>query len=194
LQDAFKNIDLQTLAKSTGFYQRKPRKAGILQLTQSFLHSAVNASWSFRIQAFQLGLIGDFTYARQSLHERINSQSVLYMRELLKGFMQMKLDKRSTRLNGFHDFKRVIIQDSTCIKLAAHLRSYFSGSSNQTSMSFSILRLQVAYDLISESFVRFSFGFHREIHTRYYRKRRKNFNRVRDSFLRHSQSCLRIRL
>jgi len=162
LQDAFKNIDLRTLAKSTRFYQRKPQKAKILYLTQSFLHSAVNACWSFRIQAFQLGLIGNFTYARQSLYERINSNTVLYMRELLKKFMQIKMDRLPTGINGLDDFKRVIIQDSTCIKLADHLRSHFQGSSNQTSKSFSILRLQVVYDLLSESFVRFSFsGFNR---------------------------------
>ena len=161
LADALKNIDLETVARQAGLYQRKARKATILQLTQSLLYSAVNASWSFRQLAFQLGMIGCFSYSKQALHKRINGKFVLYMRELLKQFMRFKCDGFPSA-NKLHEFKRVIIQDSTCIALAPHLRSYFSGSSNQTNKSFSILRLQVVYDLLSERFLRFSLsGYNR---------------------------------
>jgi len=155
LKDALKNIDLKTVASQTGFYQRKARKATILQLTQSLLCSAVNASWSLRQQAFQLGMIGCFTYSKQALHKRINGKAVLYMRELLKQFMLFEWDE-FPMAKKLHEFNRVIIQDSTCIALAPHLRSHFSGSSNQTRKSFSMLRLQVVYDVLSERFLRFS--------------------------------------
>lgn len=161
LQDALKNIDLETVAKDTGLYQRQFRKATILQLTQSILYCAVNASWSFRQLAFQLGLIGGFKYSRQALHKRLNHNAVSYMRELLRQFMQCKL-KIGTVSSKMHEFQRVIIQDSTCIALAPHLRSHFSGSANQSNKSFSLLRLQIVYDVISESFVRFSMsGYNR---------------------------------
>ncbi len=59
-------------------------------------------------------------------------------------------------------FKRVLVQDSTTIRLPSRLAAVYPGSANHTESKISIMRIQAVLDIISETFVDFSLsGFTR---------------------------------
>ncbi len=76
-----------------------------------------------------------------------------------------------TRLSTFHklresavfqSFARVLIQDSTTIRLPDHLADSFPGSANKSRKKTSALKIQAVYDLLGETFHHFGLsGFRR---------------------------------
>ena len=62
----------------------------------------------------------------------------------------------------FSFFRRVLIEDSTNLRLPQHLAPDFPGAANQSNKKQAILKIQVIYELLSETFVHFSLsGFTR---------------------------------
>jgi Transposase DDE domain len=62
----------------------------------------------------------------------------------------------------FHAFSRVLIQDSTQIRLPEHLANYFPGPTNQKRKVGAALKIQVVYNLLDETFAHFGLsGFRR---------------------------------
>jgi len=62
----------------------------------------------------------------------------------------------------FDAFRRVLIQDSTQIRLPQHLADYFPGAANQNRKVGAALKIQVVYNLLDETFTHFGLsGFRR---------------------------------
>ena len=62
----------------------------------------------------------------------------------------------------FRAFRRVLLQDSTQIRLPEHLANYFPGPTNQNRKDGAALKIQVVYDLLDETFPYFALsGFRR---------------------------------
>ncbi len=94
--------------------------------------------------------------SRQAFSQRMNSGCLKYFQHALEHVMRSKLnffegeDKVEPGV-----FKRILIQDSTVIKLPLRLFDHFSGVSNATT-SVCNARIQGVYDLLAQKFVYFS--------------------------------------
>ena len=163
-------FDLERLAKETGCYLRKPRKLSILLFTAAILDAVLKGkALSLRKQALNISLMGGITYAKQSFAQRIRPATAVYMRAVLGLFISEAASKdkvKGSLKKAFKLFNRVLIQDSTCVKLHPSLAPHFPGASNHTGKKLSTLKLQATFDLMRNSLVDFSLsGFRRNDQT-----------------------------
>ncbi len=94
--------------------------------------------------------------SKQAVAKKIKQQCKLFMQEIVKAILVKKLEKdKYVDVLKTLKYKRIIVQDSTIIRLPVALYEIFSGVSNKYSKR-TVARIQVIYDLISEQFISFS--------------------------------------
>lgn len=94
--------------------------------------------------------------SRQSIGKKIKEPCRLFIKELVELLLKRKIEKdKYTQVFSSLNYKRIIVQDSTIIKLPLSLFKVFAGVRNQKSKSTNA-RIQVVYDLIAEEFISFS--------------------------------------
>ena len=94
--------------------------------------------------------------SKQAVAKKMKQQCKLFMQEIVKTLLVKKLEKdKYVDVVKTLKYKRILLQDSTIIKLPLALYEIFSGVSNKHSKCTNA-RIQVIYDLISEQFISFS--------------------------------------
>lgn len=147
---------VQSVAISEGFQARKSAISPI-----DFLYSICSLSiegtasfndMSARLDAQQKPV----SVSRQAMAQKMSKESCAkFIKKLLALIIACKIGALETgRLRRTRRFLRILVQDSTIIKLPARLFAYFSGVSNGCS-SVCNARVQCVYDLLSESFISF---------------------------------------
>lgn len=118
---------------------------------------------SLSLWASTLGILGHTQLAKQSLWGRINAGAVEFLQQILGTTIaeRVQVGCRSVP-EALKAFKRVLIQDSTTIKLTQRLAAVFPGSSNQCGTKNGQLKVQAVYELLTQRFVSFGLsGFTR---------------------------------
>lgn len=109
--------------------------------------------------AILLGLTQQQTLSKQAVAKRLSRACLLFIQEVLLIAIRSAASL-SPLLNTpvFARFGRVLIQDSTCIGLPAHLTHLYPGCRNQHrhGTSYAVLRLQTVYNLLTDQCLRFS--------------------------------------
>lgn len=159
-QTIFSEDYLLDLAKTSGFLKRKPRKIDAISLLGSICDECLNGSPSFNNLAANLeAKRPDCGPSRQAVAFRLNQSFENFIGHLLGDVIAQRLAGMETHLKAsaenFHGYRRVLVQDSTVIKLPSHLFAEFSGVSNGHSRVCNA-RIQATYDLISTHFVDFT--------------------------------------
>jgi hypothetical protein len=147
---------LRKLAIESGFMQRNPKKIDALDFLQLMCMEAQKGCPSYGHLASRLNLITDVSASKQAFCKRVNESCVNFFKSVLAHVIQSKFS--DLELKAFlpcHTYKRVLIQDSTIIRLPLKLFNMFSGVSNLHS-SVCNARIQGVYDLLSGSFLSFS--------------------------------------
>ena len=149
-------INCKDLSLKTGFQQRASRKIEPHQLLQALCTSAFHSYFSLNILATQIGLQGGKTVSKQGVGERFSGTCIDFVNHCL--FAALNNTAHTGQLTGkgcFSTFNRVLVQDSTSLKLPDKLVDVFPGSKNQTGKKKAGIRLQTIYDLLHERFVHF---------------------------------------
>jgi len=111
---------------------------------------------SFNDLAARLETAYNLSPSRQAVSKKINPACVLFFQSVLAFIIKSKLPKSEIevlKMSGL--YKRVIVQDSTIIKLPLRLFKIFSGVANAHSAVCNA-RIQGIYDLLSGNFISFS--------------------------------------
>jgi hypothetical protein len=118
---------------------------------------------SFRRWAVLVGVLGQLCLSKQALWERITPRAVAFLQAVLAHVLQRRLTRAvPTAPAVLAPFPRVLIQDSTTLKVAPKLARTFPGSRNQCGAAHGLLKIQSLYDLRAQRFVSFSLsGFNR---------------------------------
>jgi hypothetical protein len=132
---------------------RRPRKLEPLNFLYSCLLAVSCGSCSLRCQAILAGLFGPgTTLSKQALHKRLGDASALFMANVLARLLSAHV---SANQDHHGPFRRILVQDSTCLSLPQSLLSLFPGASNALGRS-ACARIQCVVELLSESFLHFS--------------------------------------
>ena len=151
---------LRELAKTCGFLKRTPRKVDACSLLASLCAECLRGSPSYndiaaRIESSHPGS----GPSRQAVALRLGEPFQTFIEHLLGETIARKLARDAagskTLKERFGGYRRVLVQDSTVIKLPGHLFEEFSGVSNAQS-SVCNARIQATYDLLSSRLVSFS--------------------------------------
>lgn len=158
-QTIFSEDYLLDLAKTSGFVKRAPRKIAACGLLAAICAECLNGSPSYNDLAASLEASSpDSGPSRQAVALRLDESFETFIEHLLGGVIAQRLAgnkaRREALAERFFGYGRVLVQDSTVIKLPGHLFGEFSGVSNGQS-SVCNARIQATYDLISSRLIGF---------------------------------------
>lgn len=147
---------LARLAIASGFVRRKARKLTPLLFVQATVLLVSQSAVSVRNWAILVGLLGQITLSKQALWERLSQRAVEFLQQVLAAALQWRAAVSCARIpEALRVFGRVLVQDSTTVKLSAALAQIFPGGANQHGEAKGQLRIQAVLDLVSQRFVHF---------------------------------------
>jgi hypothetical protein len=154
-------LDLEGLARRSGFLRRRPRKIPMLDLLLAFCALGPESVLSLERIAAVVGLAAGCRYSKQALHQRLSQTIEHFLSAVaLALFGQMSAPLRAQ--GCFASFGRVLLHDSTVLSLPRRLAAVFPGSASQQSKNGAALKIQWVCDLLSGSLVQLSLsGFRR---------------------------------
>lgn len=115
----------------------------------------VNEDFSYNDLAIKMDLDLNKSISKQSICKKMKEPCRLFIQGLIELLLQRKIkrDKYIQILSSLN-YKRILVQDSTIIKLPLSLFKVFGGVRNQLSKSTNA-RVQLVYDIIAEEFINF---------------------------------------
>ncbi len=147
---------IRQLAFETGFCEREPRKIQPADfLAQLCIQSAAGVV-SYNDLAAGMEAYAGVTASRQAYWEKTDESCARFFQSVLERVMLSKSNPGAVAaINRRLRFQRVLLQDSTIIKLPLRLFAAYSGVKNGHTAVCNA-RIQGIYDLLSGQFVRFS--------------------------------------
>ena len=146
---------LRELAYETGFMKRHAKKIDAPDLLMHICLESLKGSPSFNDIAARIDITNTNFVSKQAICKRSNESCVAFFQAVLSCIIKSKITSSTSALiNTSGKFKRILIQDSTVIKLPLRLFKVFSGASNLHSVSCNV-RIQCVYELLSGRFLFF---------------------------------------
>lgn len=141
-------LNIDHIAKSSKFVQRKPKKITPLAFLQSFIIAYTKPNFSFRQWACQLSLLVGQYVSFQGLCKKCNNKCLVFVQELLNKAIKMQLEN-AYNTSGFKSkYTRILIEDSTSWNLCKSMLKAFSGAGNSKSDA-AMFKSHFCYDLLS---------------------------------------------
>lgn len=155
----FSQDDLDHAARESGFIKRQPRKITTLNLLAALIEESLRGSPSYNELAARIETNDGTDPSRQAIALRLGQPFEDFLKTLLGQVISLKVNQdleagKFAALN-FRDYQRVLVQDSTVIKLPSALFPLFSGVTNGN-CTVCNARIQAVFDLISGKIVEFS--------------------------------------
>jgi|APTNR8051073442_1049403.scaffolds.fasta_scaffold12705_3 hypothetical protein len=146
-------LDINHIAFETGFCKRESRKISPSDFLKSFFICFSKSKYSLRNWSVVLSsLIGQFV-SFQAIDKKIQFQKVDFVKKLFSMACSVNLNKFTAQYIGdLSKFGRVIIQDSTLVKLSDKHYEHTSGVSNGL-VKKALSRIQSTIDLAMGKFI-----------------------------------------
>ena len=150
-------LPLESLARSSGFFQRRPKKLSLEAFLQSLLWSLSSSHYSLHHWAAQLSALQNKLFSKQALHRRCNRRLLDFLHLTLAAVLA-NLCQADCPIGFLGRFKRVLLQDSTVLTLHPSLAEHFAGCGNQRQASAAGLKIQAIFDLCSQRWICLQLG------------------------------------
>lgn len=129
-------------------------------VAMDFLYSlcveSISGTASYNDISSQIGTECGVSLSRQAIKKKVSKECVVFFKVILELIILQKLKNNdSYNTESYLSFGRVLIQDSTIIRLPAKLYKIFSGVSNGHSKVCNA-RIQGTFDIKNEEFIAFS--------------------------------------
>lgn len=145
--DFFSVKDVEAIAISTGFMKRKAKKITPYNFIISFLNLYNTRTFSLRNWACEISNTINDTVSFQAIHKKLTVRHLPFLITIFSKILASNIKSQVSNSDRLMScFNRVLVEDSTCIKLANSMFNYFSGSSNGISR-IAISRIQICLDL-----------------------------------------------
>lgn len=155
-----KKIPLPALARQTGWMQRASQKITPLNLVTAALLLVSQPQISLTVLAVLLGWLCRHTVSKQAVDERLTATAARFLKESLGAALSVCLASvqaaKALPKPFAWPFTRLLVQDSTTIKLTEKLAAVYPGGANQHGRTPGVLRLQALFDLVSQRWVSFA--------------------------------------
>jgi hypothetical protein len=150
-------LPLQSLARTSGFVLRRPKKLSLEAFLQSLLLSLCYPAYSFQSWAAQLSALQSGLFSKQALHRRCNRRLLEFLQLSLASLLG-NFVRRSCPSHLFEPFGRVLLQDSTSLALHPRLANCFPACGNQHQAKLASVKIQALFELRSQSWLYFQLG------------------------------------
>lgn len=146
---------LLELAHQTGFCQRVGKiHPGVFW--ETFCREAVHGTLSYNDLAARIEAQGEPSVSRQAVGKKVTPEGFRFFERVLGAALAAHIDVRPlNRLQAEGLFGRIIVQDSTVLRLPAKLFPVFSGVKNGTTTVCNA-RIQGIYDILAGCFLQYT--------------------------------------
>ena len=141
-------MDVEALAKATGFQKRSQRKIDMHDLALGVMAVVATGRLSYERVAASIGRRARTDYSKQALHKRLGPSVSTFLLAVFGRCLQPAIQEAKT-CGLFASFRRVLLHDSSTIALPPRFAKHFPGSANQRK-AFSQLKIQVVCDLLND--------------------------------------------
>jgi len=150
------DYQLEKMAFEVGFMKRQSKKIDASKMLDIICLTSTNGTPSYNDLASRLYALSEVSASKQAFCKRVNDECVLFFKYVLEKTIEKKYNHIDIEsLKNSNKYKRVIVQDSTIIRLPLRLFPIFSGVAN-ASTSVCNARVQCVYELLTGSFLEFS--------------------------------------
>ena len=154
--DILPDEEIELIAIQSGFQTRAPKKIFPAEFARLLFGQSVKCSPSYNDIASHMESGTGISVSKQAIWQRIDSSCVEFLQRILAKLISAKLAYGEFRSERFsNQYQRILVQDSTLVRLPARLFGAFSGVANADA-SVCTARIQVVYDLKAGEFVAFS--------------------------------------
>jgi len=152
-----KKKQINKLAYITKAISRKPRKVRSDILFEAICFISVNKEFSFKNIADFIFEKFNISITKQAIGKRLTKEGTKNMlKEIVEAKVLKQMGGYKKDFKGMHNkFNRILIQDSTIIKLPIRLYKLFSGTKNGKA-AVANARIQFIYDILNKKFIKFS--------------------------------------
>jgi hypothetical protein len=149
-------VKITQWAKELGFVKRNSAKFDPVEFLAVLCLKSQVGSPSYNDLAANIEATYGISMSKQAIWKRVNDSCVLFLQAILAKMIKHKFSQQHTgRISKTNNYTRILVQDSTIIKIPKRLFEIFSGVSNGHSTTCNI-RIQCVYELISGEFLDFS--------------------------------------
>jgi len=150
------NEELRKIAYECGFMKRRCKKIDAPYFLANLCLSSIEGSPSYNDLAAHYHSEYNICASKQAFWKRVDPSCVLFLQLVLAFIIHQKFDYDDIKaIKAYGIYKRIIVQDSTIIKLPLRLFDVFSGVANAYTAVCNA-RIQGVYNLISGRFLSFS--------------------------------------
>ncbi len=147
---------VRRIAYETKFVERRLKEISPEDFVDYLCAESVKGTVSYNDLAAKIAVEEGHSASRQAYFDRMDDDCVLFFKRILEEVMKTKYDTEELTDSEFaKGYKRILIQDSTIIRLPQKLFEIFSGVKN-AGVSVCNARIQGVYDLQEGKFVYFS--------------------------------------
>ncbi len=144
LESCLENIDLKIISRVRDIIPVK--------LLATIIQKSNEGTWSYSQIAKKYGLNTGITVTKQAIWKATQKYVFTTLQVILSFLLTKSMGAKSLSNNKF--FNRILIEDSSTIKIDNKFKLFFPGSANQNGSNSSI-KFHTIYNLISERFVNF---------------------------------------
>ena len=150
------NEEIEQIAFDSGFFKRKSGKIQAPDFLLYFCLQSLDGTVSYNDLASKIEAQTGVNVSRQAYHQRMGEECNAFFMKILETVLLPKNQHEAIGpLITSKTYKRILVQDSTIIRLPLRLFDIFSGVKNAHSAVCNA-RIQGVYDLISRKFIKFS--------------------------------------
>jgi len=157
-------FDIDTLALSSRFKIRCSGKITALNFLTSFFTLILGKCYSQRQWAIALSSISKKSICFQSISKRLNYRTLNFVKSVISAAIIKNASIKSClhQIEGLSLFNRILVEDSTCVKLPSALFHEFPGPSNKSGKNVAMARIQLCVDIKNGDYVNYGLASYRD--------------------------------